>query len=307
MIIYFHTYAHKDVAGIQNDIDVMSKGLGKLIGDQEHEAIINWLTPVDYALLQTDYLRRQQPGTGKWLIDSAEYQSWLKTDNDKLTLFCPGMPGAGKTILTAFVVEQLTTRFRNDKSVGVAYLYCNFRRQHEQKAEDLLASLLKQLSQRQSPVPESVRTLYLNHEKKRTRPSFAEISRTLQLVASTFSNIFVIVDALDECQVSDGCRSRFLSEIFSLQAKQGAKFLATSRFIPELTEKFKKAMSLEMRASNQDVQIYLDDRMLQFPDWVLCNPELQDEIKTGVITAVDGMYVTWPSLDAHCLHLIGFY
>lgn len=289
------------MAGIQNEINVMSNGLDKLVGDQEHEAILNWLTPVDYAPHQTDYLRRQQPGTGKWLIDSAEYQSWLKTDNDELTLFCPGMPGAGKTILTALVVEELTTRFQNEDSIGVAYLYCNFRRQHEQKAEDLLASLLKQLSQRQSPLPESLRALYSRHEKKRTRPSFAEISTTLQLVTSTFSKIFVVVDALDECQVADGCRARFLSEIFSLQAKQGAKFLATSRLIPEITENFEEAMTLEIRASNQDVQACLADRMLQFPDWVLRNPALQDEIKTGIITAVDGMYVTSPALDAHCL------
>ena len=62
-------------------------------------------------------------------------------------LFCPGIPGAGKTILTSIVVDDLTTRFSNDPSVGIAYVYCNFRRRDEQKAEELFASLLKQLMQ----------------------------------------------------------------------------------------------------------------------------------------------------------------
>jgi hypothetical protein len=44
-------------------------------------------------------------------------------------------------------------------------------------AEDLLASLLKQLTQEQSSLPDSVKALYDQHRDKRTRPSFDEISR----------------------------------------------------------------------------------------------------------------------------------
>ena len=94
--------------------------------------------PIDYAPQQNDYIRRRQPGTGQWLLDSAEFQRWLYTG--KQTLFCPGIPGAGKTILTSIVVDELTTRFGNDRIIGIAYVYCNFRRQHEQKADDLLAN-----------------------------------------------------------------------------------------------------------------------------------------------------------------------
>jgi len=62
-------------------------------------------------------------------------------------LFCPGIPGAGKTILTAITIDDLTTRFRGEVDIRIAYLYYNLRRQDEQKADELLASLLKQLSQ----------------------------------------------------------------------------------------------------------------------------------------------------------------
>jgi Cdc6-like AAA superfamily ATPase len=67
-------------------------------------------------------------------------------ETEKQTLFCPGIPGAGKTILTSIVIDKLTTQFGNDESIGVAYIYCNFRRQDKQKPGDLLTSLLKQLS-----------------------------------------------------------------------------------------------------------------------------------------------------------------
>jgi hypothetical protein len=256
---------------------------------EEREAILDWLTPIDYTSQQSDSINRRQAGTGRWLLESTDFQEWMKTGK---TLFCPGIPGAGKTILTSIVVEELNIRFQNDKSIGVAYLYCNFRRQDEQKATDLLASLLKQLTQGQSSLPDSVKSLHKSHKDRRTRPSFDEISRTLQSVAAIYSRVFIIVDALDECQVSDGCRIAFLSEIFTLQEKCQASLFATSRFIPEINEKFKESMQLEIRASDQDVRKYLDGHMSQLPRCVLRSSELQDEIKAEIIKAVDGMYVT---------------
>jgi hypothetical protein len=45
--------------------------------DKERREILVWLTPVDYGPQQSDYINRRQPGTGKWLLDSAKYQAWL--------------------------------------------------------------------------------------------------------------------------------------------------------------------------------------------------------------------------------------
>jgi hypothetical protein len=260
----------------------------KLDRDEDIEAL-NWLTPVDYGPQQSDYIRRRQPGTGQWLLDSAEFQAWLKTG--KQTLFCPGIPGAGKTILTSIVVDDLITRFQDTPSIGVMLLYCNFQRRDEQKAESLLASLLKQLSQEQSSLLGTVKDLHSRHKDTRTRPSFNEISRSLESVAAMYSRVFIVVDALDECQVSDGCRMKLLSEIFNLQAKTGANFFATSRFIPEITTKFEGNVSVEIRASDEDVRRYLDGHMSQLSSFVVRNPDLQEEIKTEIIRAVDGMYV----------------
>ena len=65
----------------------------------------------------------------------------------------------------------------------------------------------------------------------------------------------------------------------------------TSRFIPEITEKFNEGLRLDIRASNQDVRRYLDSHMSQLPGCMLRNSDLQDEIKIGIIEAVDRMCV----------------
>ena len=182
------------------------------------------------------------------------------------------------------MIDDLTTRFLNDPGIGIAYLYCNFRRQDEQKADDLLESLLKQLSQEQSPLPDTLKNLYNRHKAKRTRPSFEEISRALHVVTAMYSRVFIIVDALDECQ----SRSKFLSEIFNLQAKSGANLFATSRFISEVTERFNGYPSREILASDEDVRRYLDGHMSPRA-FLKKNSELQDEIKTKIVEATKGM------------------
>ena len=259
------------------------------LDEEEVLNILKWLTPIDYATQQSDYISRRQPGTGHWLLDSAEYQEWLKTPGK--TLFCPGIPGAGKTILTAIVIDDIYSRFQYDTSVGIAYLYCDVRRQHEQRIEDLLANLLKQLAQQQASMPDGVQTLYDQYRNQPKRPSLNEILSILHSVSVLYSNVFIIIDALDECQVTDGCRTELLGEIFGLQARVRANIFSTSRYNKEIVERFKESISLEIRAQDEDVQTYLAGHITRLPSFVSGNPDLQSEVKNTISKAVDGMCV----------------
>jgi hypothetical protein len=255
--------------------------------DQGRQNILDWITPIDYALQQSNCISRRQAGTGQWLLHSAEFKAWV--GNDKRTLFCPGIPGAGKTILTSIVVEELFTQFENDGNISIAYLYCNYQRQYEQNLEDLFASLLKQLVQELPFIPDSVKTLYNRHKDKRTRPSLDEILQILQTVVAVYSRVFIVVDALDECQTSDSCRQRFLSALFNLQAKYRANLFATSRRIASIEKEFEGNPKLEIRASEEDVRRYLEGHLSRLPGFVARSLELQEEIKMDIAKAVDGM------------------
>ena len=273
------------------DVKIGIDRLHQAQDNEQRQIILNWLTPINYASQQNDFITRRQQGTGQWLLDSEEFQSWLNTNRQ--TLFCPGIPGAGKTILTSIVVNELTTRFSTDTTIGIAYIYYNFRRQEEQKIDDLLTSLLKQLAESQPSLPVAVKELYDRHKTKRTRPSLDEISRSLQAVTALYSRVFIAVDALDECQVSEGCRKRFLEGLVNLQAKCGTNIFVTSRPISSIEKEFEGSQVLEIRASDEDVRKYLDDHMFQLPGFVARSLELQEEIKTDISKAVDGMYVIY--------------
>jgi hypothetical protein len=252
--------------------------------------ILDWITQVDYGKKQSDHFNRHNPGTGQWLLESDEYQNWISSKAS--TLFCPGMPGAGKTILTSIVIDDILHRTREHRNAAVAWIYCNFREVHDQGVNSLLATILKQLSQILSELPNSVHELYKNHTEKRTSPSVKELSTTLQSVALLYSRIFLFVDALDECQTSDGCRNNFLQEMETLQAISEMNIFLTSRYNPMISEsikRYKNVISVEIRATDQDVANYTESLLPRLPSFVKRNSELQMHIISRIVKAVDGM------------------
>ncbi|THV45381.1 hypothetical protein BGAL_0496g00050 [Botrytis galanthina] len=236
-------YTNEILHEIKNSADQFHERQDDRELNKESLAILNWLTPINHASQQHDYITQRQVDTGQWLLDSPVFVEWV--NSDKQNLFCPGIPGAGKTILTSIVVEELINSFRNDKDIGIAYFYCNFRRQHEQKIDDLLLSLLKQLSGYQPLMPGVVKDMFDLHSPRQNRPSTKEISTALKFVIDAYSKVFIVVDALDECQMDDGCRMEFLSEVFHLHETCQLSLFATSRHIPDIEKMFDSSMRLE--------------------------------------------------------------
>ncbi|KAF4943729.1 hypothetical protein FGADI_13200 [Fusarium gaditjirri] len=268
---------------IHSDKNIME--VKRKMDRKEGVDILEWLTPVNYGPQQSDYFSQREKGTGEWLLSSKEFQEWVENGQ---TLFCPGVPGAGKTIVTSIVINELTTRFGDDETVGIAYIYGNYRRTGEQTLDHLLKSLLKQLVQGQSFIPESVKSLYDKHSVRETRASLEEASATIQSISGLYSQIYIIVDALNELKAIDGCRNRLLEEIFKLQAQCGAKLFATSRFIPEIMDKFEGSTAIKIRADDEDVRSFLDSKISQSGQLSQTHREM---VKTEIAKAVDGMFL----------------
>ncbi|KAF1994164.1 ankyrin repeat protein, partial [Amniculicola lignicola CBS 123094] len=255
----------------------------------ERQTILEWPAPGDFVSQQSDYFHRKQPGTGKWLFDSAAFQQWLETKNE--TILCTGIPGAGKTILASSVINSLQARFEGDDQVGVVYVYFDFRRQAEHDEINILSNVLRQLSQERTTIPDVLQALYRCHVKSQKRPTLADVTKSLQSVSTSFSRIFIIVDALDECQAIGNCRMNFLSAIFELQRICGLNLFVTSRPIPDITGNFRNNLSLEIRGDKEDMRKYVESHISSLPRFVRDSDELQDLIATQIVEASDGMFL----------------
>jgi hypothetical protein len=259
---------------------------------------LDWITPFDYAPVQREHFSKSLTGTCQWFLDSNEFRQWIDTTGQ--TLFCTGIPGAGKTILTSIVVNHLQEGFRDEPTVGLAYLYCDHERRDEQTPDHMFASILKQLAQRYSlhfSLPEAVRALYDKHQqtqgttKPRTQPLLPEILEYLPLVTDLFSKVYIVVDALDEFQASGGRRSKFLKDLLALQRSIGFSLLATSRHIPEIQSQLKETGFCGIVANEEDVQSYVDNQLQYMQDFVQDDLTLQNEIKRTISETQGGMLV----------------
>jgi hypothetical protein len=55
--------------------------------------------------LPSSMIPRRQEGTEQWFLDPPKFKRWLQ-GSDK-ALFCPGIPGAGKTMMAAITIDYL--------------------------------------------------------------------------------------------------------------------------------------------------------------------------------------------------------
>ena len=179
--------------------------------------------------------------------------------------------------------------YRDDDDVGIAYIYCNYK--EEQLSENLIGSLLRQLLQRRSYIPEDIRTLYESHKTKKTRLSIREYSRLLQSETHSISKVFIIIDALDECHKNNEIRQTLLSELHKLRSS--LQILITSRpEIINIKDTFDDFSQLEVKAIDADIKNYIEERIAKtdrLKRLIEGDTALQDMISRRIRDNVKGM------------------
>ena len=253
--------------------------------DQKRQGLLTWLSPLDYGAQQSGFSARRQPGTGLWLLDSPEFQAWIA--GSKQPLSSQVVPALGKQ-LWPLVWLKSSAIVMGMTAALVSHIYpTNFQCHHEQGIEQLLVGLLRQLAQVQPAPPSILLKMYDKRRSKSTRPPDRRALPGCDFHRPN-RGIFKSV-RLDECNMSSRLYSNLLDTIFNLQALCDVNFLATSRFIPKITERFKEMPTLEIRADKEDVARYLRENLSILPSVVSRRQDLQEEISNPITSSVDGM------------------
>lgn len=127
--------------------------------DTQVEAVLDWLSPLNMYQRQQDTLSRRHGNTGSWLLGKPIFRKWVDSESSDRTLWCPGDPGTGKTVIASIVVDHLIkTIVSND--VRVAYVYCDYKDQAMQTASNLIACLARQLIGTPAKLPQQLERLH---------------------------------------------------------------------------------------------------------------------------------------------------
>ena len=267
------------------------KELGnKLDSNQDREQVreaLNWISSLNFRSQQARHRASMEPHTGAWFLRSQNFESWVEQPSQ--TLFCPGIPGAGKTMMAAAVVNHLESKVV-DPHLGnnLAYVFCDYKDEKAQSVDQIFGSLLQQLIQNNHELAGPLVALHEVHAEKKSFPSVEEIAGVVQSVISTQTAIYIVVDAIDECPLKDRKRRQLLSTLLNMHTKTDAlHLLVTSRFSPDVVETFKDIPSSEIKAHTDDLRRYVQGRFEDFK--ARLSDDWRVKVEEAIVSSTNGM------------------
>ncbi|KAH7014465.1 uncharacterized protein B0I36DRAFT_436433 [Microdochium trichocladiopsis] len=262
----------------------------RILHKRQDMEILDWLSTHHYGPQQSDTLQRWHPKTGQWFLSSAIYQDWLRTGSR--TLYCPGNPGAGKTVMASAAIRDIDHRFSTDANIGLAYIYFTFSRQRDQTVEHVLASLLVQFLRQKVTLPDHIRDLSERHQKKGTLPTHDDLMQAFHRVVSAFHRVYIVLDALDECAAESQRRAKIMTDLSEIQARADVNILATSRINGDIASLVTRqnTATLPIVTQDQDMVNMLRDRLGAF-DRQLYSDDFADLVVTKVARASRDMFL----------------
>ncbi|KAJ7441378.1 ankyrin repeat-containing domain protein, partial [Mycena galericulata] len=256
--------------------------------DIPRQNFLNWLSPINFFQRQADIFRVWQEGTGEWLLADPKFQEW-KTGSGK-TLWCPGIPGAGKTVLASVVVRHLSDERENNNTLGVACIYLNHKEANDHTPPKLLAALWRQLVYGRD-VGSIAKNLYMQHQEKGTAPSLKEVLELLSSSLEEFNKVFLVVDAIDEYPHDRRC---ILLKHLAKMMGPKVNLMVTSRPHVFADPALPNVQTLKIGARPEDIQKYVDAQIDLSPrlhNHVQERPDLQKDIRAKIIGSVHGMFL----------------
>ncbi|KAJ7318054.1 ankyrin repeat-containing domain protein [Mycena albidolilacea] len=264
---------------------------GAEISIQQRDMIISWLSPINFFLRHADISQLREKGTGGWLLADPVFKKWKSGSGS--TLWCHGIPGAGKTVLVSMVVDHLSAAFRNNKDIGISCIYLNHKEVDIQTPSRLLAGLWRQLVYDRD-ISSIAENLYKQHWQKGTAPSLEEVVNVLSSSIKEFSQVFIIVDAMDEYPEDQRLiLLKHLTEQMGLSLS--VNLMVTSRPHVPAGPTLPNVETLEIGAMAEDIQKFVNARI----DLSSClykhvqrQPKLREDILSKISSkSVDGMFL----------------
>lgn len=237
--------------------------------DKHRERIHQWLAGPDPSLNHVQAREKLEATTSSWFIRGDEFVKWKSTPNS--TLWLSGIPGCGKTILASTIIEDVLEDCRPDLNVGtmpsrraVVYFYFDFNDSEKRSQKNMIRTSIKQLSQQLPYTSAPLESLFSSCTNGNRQPTVSDLQNTLVKMIEEFDQVFLILDALDECNDLDKLMES-IQKIAGSDLKM-LHVLATSRMEGEIKDGFSKltdeqTIRIESDVIDPDIRAYIYTRL----------------------------------------------
>lgn len=258
------------VQRIGNRTNAIAQDVSDLKASKNRQEILAWLCPVHVNVeeIYANALRLHESGTGKYFFTLPLFQIWTKRSNG--LFWISGIPGSGKTVLAATIIEYL--RYLG-KDIGLAYFFCDHKDQDKRTFRTFLSTIVYQLYEQNASCMNDIEGVYHRLKKGTTTSptlNLSDLRALLQSVSCRFVQTIIVIDALDECQeVPEFARGlqRLVTKSDGVSSSQATvQLLVTSRedlvIETELLPKDGTHISLSQEQNvDDDIRLYFTNQV----------------------------------------------
>ncbi|KAF5012593.1 hypothetical protein FDECE_1360 [Fusarium decemcellulare] len=266
-------------------VKTVVRKVDQALTDAQRRDCCDWLEIINPSSNHNDAVDLYVEGTGNWIFRSTPWQEWI--NQNKRAIWMHGIPGAGKTVLVAYLIRHVLSCQGAMENAACVYFYC-YHAHNRDESIPFLRWLLSQLCRKTSYVPEAI---YEAFEFKHD-PGRALLLGCLAEILQHFDTVWVMIDALDESKE----RRNILSLLRLLQIDNRFRriqlFAASREYfdIEQVMLSIADPLSLSNPWVEEDIDCYIGeimDKQSPFNGWP---PDISQEVQGTLAKRAKGMF-----------------
>ncbi|KAJ3820177.1 hypothetical protein F5880DRAFT_1488460, partial [Lentinula raphanica] len=247
-----------------------------------------WLAAPDYSIHFATAFNKRVDGTGQWIFEDPTYLEWKENAG---ILWIQGKAGSGKTVLITGIINELR-EMESSSLIICHYFDTRDNTGANTSYQGFLLSLLLQMGAQDNRIHPALKKLHesLKHGLSHSKPTNSAIADTLKAITQDLTQkqhqIYIIIDALDECVSKD--ESMVLNFLALFHQSFPVKIMISSRNHHHFEGK--NCWTVFMSSNNNvdgDIATYVENQ-LQFVFESTNLATLKDEVKAILMRKADG-------------------
>jgi hypothetical protein len=176
----------------------------------------------------------------------------------------------------------------------VAFFYFSFNDTRKQQTENLLCSIIAQLTAQSRYFSKDMQKLYENYHFG--QPPLGALKITLRSILEQHGDKYIIIDALDECPSQEGKRGQLCAMLREISKWDLPllHILTTSRREPDIEEAFDQIpnishLPIKDASVDADILRYVEAQLVKIPKFSEWEAQLRKEIRESLVEGAHGM------------------
>ena len=273
----------------------MMTSLSEVQSSSKQKDIIAWLAPTGYAVKYymedlANAKAARHANTCQWLLARDAFVHFSQaTCSGGSFLWIYAQPGAGKTVLAAFLVDYFAL---HQQSGCVLYFFCKDTDDDKRTPTAIARSLLYQLFyalRKRALVSALIEELSaaMDESGHKTAHEFATVWKTLSNHISALTPAIIIVDALDECHNSEV----LIQSLRSMASSHNVRVILTSRKERYLYQLLHESPSIEIAPEDvdSDIKAFVEAKVAASPR--LSHPSVRSLVVKRLCESHEGMFL----------------